>query len=427
MTEQMCIVGQSNNETTSVHAVRKFSGQKKRMTKEASRSTKSETAKECWNCGRQHGRQPKELCQAFGKSCDFCGKQNHFANKCRQKRPGSTRNSVRAIGEPDEVFPVREGATLLDDSECVTLKLDSGNYIRFQIDSGAQCNVLPLKLYKRATKDVQKNDVTKCQSTILAFGGSRLTVVGEVRFRKWRGDYKCILICKLVDSDNIRPILGRKASVGMKLIEYTDNDSLHKQATRGAQVYAVEGALISKAAITEKYATVFGDCIGELEGEYRIRLDDTVDPIQHAPRRVPVALRDRLRTTLDDMVRDDIIEAVEKPTEWISSMVVITKKNSKFRICLDPKDLNRAIRQGNYQLPTIEDIATRLHGAKVFTVHDVRHGFWHVRLDDRSSYLTTFHTPFGRYRYKRMPFGISSAPEVFQKKMHELIEGLHGI
>ena len=172
---------------------------------------------------------------------------------------------------------------------------------------------------------------------------------------------------------------------------------------------------------------MFGDGIGDLEGEYRIRLDDTVDPIQHAPRRVPVALRDRLKATLDDMVQDDIIEAVEKPTEWISSMVVITKKDNKLHICLDPKDLNRAIRRENYQLPTIEDIATRLHGAMVFIVLDVRHGFWHERLDERSSYLTTFHTPFGRYRYKRMPFGICSAPEVFQKKMHELIEGLHGI
>ena len=74
-------------------------------------------------------------------------------------------------------------ATLLDDSQCVTLKLDSGNYIRFQIDSGAQCNVLPLKLYKRATEDVQMNDVIKCQSSIIVFGGSRLTVVGEVRVR----------------------------------------------------------------------------------------------------------------------------------------------------------------------------------------------------------------------------------------------------
>ena len=79
------------------------------------------------------------------------------------------------------------------------------------------------------------------------------------------------------------------------------------------------------------------------------------------------------------------------------------------------------------EMPTIEDIATRLHGAKVFTVLDVRNGFWHVSLDEASSFLMTFQTPFGRYHWKRMPFGISSAPEVFQRKMHELIEGLNGI
>ena len=100
---------------------------------------------------------------------------------------------------------------------------------------------------------------------------------------------------------------------------------------------------------------------------------------------------------------------------------------AKIRICLDPKDLNKAIQRENYLLPTIEDIATRLHGAKVFTKLDVRSGFWHIALDEKSSYLTTFHTPFGRYRWNRVPFGISSAPEVFQRKMHELIEGLSGI
>lgn len=108
-------------------------------------------------------------------------------------------------------------------------------------------------------------------------------------------------------------------------------------------------------------------------------------------------------------------------------MVAVPKKNGKLQICLDPKDLNCAIQRENYQFPTVEDIATRLHGAKVFTVMDVRNGFWHVSLDEESSYLTTFQTPFGRYHWKHMPFGISSAPEVFQRKMHELIEGLVGV
>ena len=94
---------------------------------------------------------------------------------------------------------------------------------------------------------------------------------------------------------------------------------------------------------------------------------------------------------------------------------------------MDPSDLNRAVQCENYPLPTIEDIATRLHGAKVFTTLDVRNGFWHVKLNEESSYLTTFNTPFGRYRWQQLPFSISSAPEVCQCKMHELIEGLAGI
>ncbi len=152
-----------------------------------------------------------------------------------------------------------------------------------------------------------------------------------------------------------------------------------------------------------------------------------MDPVQHAPRCVQVALRGKLRESLDEMVQEQILVPVTEPTPWISSMVIVTKKNGKLRICLDPKDLNKAIQREHYPLPTIEDVATRLHGAKVFTILDVRAGFWHICLDEESSRLTTFNTPYGRYRWKRMPFGISCAPEVFQRKMHELIEGLMGI
>ena len=124
------------------------------------------------------------------------------------------------------------------------------------------------------------------------------------------------------------------------------------------------------------------------------------------------------------MQEQDIIAPVTAPTPWVSSLVVVPKKNGTLRLCLDPKDLNRPIQREHYPLPTIEHVATRLYGAKVFTKLDVRNGFWHVQIDDASFYLTTFNTPFGRYRWKRMPFGIRSAPEVFQRKMHELIEGM---
>ena len=109
-----------------------------------------------------------------------------------------------------------------------------------------------------------------------------------------------------------------------------------------------------------KFPDVFGEGLGQLDGQYKIRLDETVPPVQHAPRRIAVALRSQLKDTLDALEAQGIIAQVTTPTRWISSIVAVPKKNGKLRICLDPKDLNRAIQREKYQLPTVEDIATRL-------------------------------------------------------------------
>ena len=139
-----------------------------------------------------------------------------------------------------------------------------------------------------------------------------------------------------------------------------------------------------------------------------------------------VALRDKIKETLEELHSAKVIQSVSKPTPWISSMLAVPKKNGKIRICLDPKDLKKAILQENYPIPTIEDIASRLHGAKVFFCPQCKEWVLACQIGRGVTYLTTFHTPFGRYRWCRMPFGVSSAPEVFQRRMHELIEGLSG-
>ena len=171
---------------------------------------------------------------------------------------------------------------------------------------------------------------------------------------------------------------------------------------------SVSASGLNKADIIRHFPRVFAEEVGQLEGEYHIKLDTTIFPVQHAPRRVPVAQRDQLKAELDKMTEQGIITLVTAPTPWVSSLVVVPKKNGMPRLCLDPKDLNKAVQREHYPLPTIEDIATRLHGAKAFTKLDVRSGFWHIKLDQASSYLTTFNTPFGRFRWRRMPFGIRS-------------------
>ena len=100
-----------------------------------------------------------------------------------------------------------------------------------------------------------------------------------------------------------------------------------------------------------------------------------------------MALRDRLKSTLDELERNAILATVTEPTPWVSSLVVVSKKDGRLRLCLDPKDLNRAILREHYPLPTIEEVATRLNGAKCFSILDAQHGFWHIPLDEESSLL----------------------------------------
>ena len=126
------------------------------------------------------------------------------------------------------------------------------------------------------------------------------------------------------------------------------------------------------------------------------------------------------------MVKKNIIQKVVEPSDWVSNMVVVKKGNGQLRICIDPMFLNKAIKRPHYMMPTIEQILPYLNNAKVFTILDARHGFWQVELDHESSKLTTFTTPFGRYRWLRLPFGIASAPEEYQRRMHETLEDLPG-
>ena len=108
-----------------------------------------------------------------------------------------------------------------------------------------------------------------------------------------------------------------------------------------------------------------------------------------------------------------VIRKAEEPTEWVSSLVVVEKPNGKVRLCLDPRDLNKAIQREHYPMQTVEEVAAELSGAEVFSVLDATSRFWHIKLDEKSSDLLTFNTPFGRYQYLRMPFGINSSPEIF--------------
>ena len=137
------------------------------------------------------------------------------------------------------------------------------------------------------------------------------------------------------------------------------------------------------------------------EGEITLEVDQSVTPSIQPPRRIPIAMRDKLKTELVTLERDGIIAKETAQTDWMSNIVIIQKgdpEKRNIRVCLDPIPLNKALLRPNLQFSTFDEILPELEKAKVFSTVDARKGFWHVLLDEDSSKLTTFWTPFGRYR-----------------------------
>lgn len=157
--------------------------------------------------------------------------------------------------------------------------------------------------------------------------------------------------------------------------------------------------------------------------EYKIELHMDVVPVVQPARMVPLSLREPLRTELDRMEKEGIIQKVSSPTDWVSPHVIVLKKDCKLRVCMDP----RCIKREHYQMPCREDIEADLADAKFFSWLDANAGFHQIALDKQLSKICTFATPFGRYRFLRLPFGIASASEVFQKALNEVFDGLAGV
>ena len=163
--------------------------------------------------------------------------------------------------------------------------------------------------------------------------------------------------------------------------------------------------------------------LGCLKQPYTIHIDSSEPPVVHNPRQITVAFREELKKTLDDMEDKEVIKKVDQPTDWVNSFVIAEKsKTGKFRICLDPRDSNKAMKREHFQLPSIDDITTRLFGATVFSKLDANNGYWQIPLDEASQLLTTFHAKYGRYCFCRMPFG--SAQEVFQKSIAQHFDSM---
>ena len=162
--------------------------------------------------------------------------------------------------------------------------------------------------------------------------------------------------------------------------------------------------------------------IGKLPGVYKIQLCPDAHPVIHAPRNCLIALHPKVKEHLAKMEALRVITHVEQPTDWVTLITYVQKANSELRLCIDPHDLNRAICHNHHKMPTVEEVAHEFTNSHYFTKLDACHGYWSLVLDEESSLLTTFNSPFGRYCFLHLPFGLVCSQDIFQKKMDQFLK-----
>jgi hypothetical protein len=181
------------------------------------------------------------------------------------------------------------------------------------------------------------------------------------------------------------------------------------------------------ATVLDEFPDVFDGSLGSLPGEIHFHVDPTIKPVINRPRRIPISLEKTVSKELDNLVKHGVIIPVDEPTEWVNQMAIATRKSGAIRICIDPRPLNKALERSHYQMTTIDEALPKLARAKIISKLDLEQAFWHCKLDEKSSKLTTFATPKGRYRWLRLPFGMNVSSEEFQKRLNQALDDLDGV
>jgi transposase InsO family protein len=460
---QIRVIDKSNADETVNFAKRRGGSNQKK-------SNERKSCKFCLQChvwGREH-------CPAYGKECSDCGMPNHARGsmlcksdkKQSRKGPKSHYKAKNAnfVDHDDSVFSEDSCYSVIHTVAHVKINKQPRVEMNFSeektkaekmkvcvIDTGTSCNVMSIDDLNSLVPNAK---LRPSESRLHLYDGSYMKPLGVYSmYARYQGKVQRLRFEIVSTAVARKPLLSSNtcqrlglisinvphsppmpATDKMKdkdsLIQYANEAMLRKPADLEQDGKHSQGSHFTSkqkevAGIMDKYKDVF-EGLGCLPGELHLEIDDSVPPVQHVPRKVPIAIKSQVKEKIDSMVKSGVLAKVDEPTDWISSMVVV-KRPDKLRICIDPKDLNKALKRNKHIMPTIEDVLPELSRAKVFSVLDAKDGFHQIKLDRESSDLTTFWTPFGRYRWLRLPFGISPAPEEYQMRQKQALEGIQGI
>lgn len=369
----------------------------------------------CINCNFSHSR--NQSCPARGKTCKFCNKLNHFESACKSKN--KTLNLVTVRDDNESYFintitqvnikPNKNIFSVNKASWTERFKIEN-NLIDFKLDTGADVSIIPLSIFKVLNKN-KRYTVKPVSINLETYGGGNIKPIGEVEifFESRHGySFENFLI---VDSKS-QPILSLDCCTRLNFVKRID--SIETKDIK------------SKKQFVDSNLDIFTGT-GKFPEKYKIRVKENAVPTSKPPNRIPLKLQEKVKIKLIEMEKQNIISRTLEPSSWVSKLVVVEKPNKSVRLCLDPRSLNSNIIQDYFIIPTLNDLNSKLTNKEFFSVLDLKEGFWQVELEEESRDLCTFSTPFGCYKFNRLPYGVNISAEVFQMLNTKYFGDIEGV
>ena len=395
---------------------------------EPRRATADQTADHPTPCFRCGGRYSASKCRFRSVECHKCGEKGHLARTCRSKEQTvkkqfgnrAGKQSTNLLAEPlEKDEDVEDMYTLFNVSNVslapfrVPMEINKVS-LEMEVDTGAAASVISEVTYKTLWKGKcnERPPLKHTNALLRTYTGERLRILGrisvQVRYQKQEANLGLLVI----EGDG-PSLLGRDWIGKFRFSSCLNRGIFHTSSQSTLQ------------EILGKHKELFKDELGLLKGTLvKIHVNETATPLFFKPRAVPYAVREKVEKELERLEKLGVIEAIQF-SEWAAPVVPVVKGDGSIRLCGDYKlTVNRVANLECYPLPRIDDLLASLGKGKMFSKLDLANAYLQLALEDESKKYVTITTHKGLYRYNRLPFGVASAPAIFQRTMENLLRDI---
>ena len=374
----------------------------------------------CFRCGGPH-LAPK--CTVTDAECKYCKKKGHLERVCKAKARAQQQQRKESAhymesGDSDESEDSAYNLFTITDPKSAPILVEvvlNSIPVQMELDTGASVSVLSNSTYLDLQRQGHALPLQPSPVKLKSYTGDTIPVLGCTTVQARYSNCKQVPVVVQVVSGDGPNLLGRD------WLGQLEVDLGAIQVNTLQETTALD-------EILDKHPKVFSADLGCMEGpKVELHIDTKVHPKFYKPRTVPFMLRDMVESELSRLEKEGIITPV-KFSKWAAPIVPVVKKNGTVRICGDFKvTVNKALLTESYPLPRVDEVLSTLAGGKYFSKLDMSNAYLQLPLSDESKQYVVINTHRGLFQYNRLPFGVSSAPAIFQRSMETLLQGIKGV